>query len=455
MAVAVYDFPSSKSCRLSEGRPSEKRRRASVHTLGCRLNQSESQLIKDSLVGAGYDLVPFGESADLGIINTCTVTSEADSKCRQAIRKFIRRNPHAFTAVVGCYSQMAAMVIAEIQGVDLIVGNQEKLNVHNYVGSGKTRHPVILVDRMKREDFSISGNGVGSFEKRANLKIQDGCDFMCGFCIIPHARGRARSRRLENLMEEVRSLAQRGVRELILTGVNLGTYDQDGRNIVSVVDALDERPEIRRIRISSIEPTTIPFDLLERMADPAHALLPYLHIPLQSGSDRVLKRMRRRYSVAEFVSFIRHADSLVKDLCIGTDLLVGSPGEEEDDFLRTCRVFSENPFAYCHVFPYSRRDKTLAAKQEGHVPDKVKAKRSAICRRLGAARKYDYKERYLGQVREVLFEDQRDGYFPGYTENYIRVVSRSQTHLTNRLVRVRLDRIRGDFVEGSVVKILD
>lgn len=454
MAVGVCDFPSSETFRFPEDQPSQKRKCASVHTLGCRLNQSESQLIKDSLIGVGYNLVPFGEHADLGIINTCTVTSEADSKCRQAIRKFIRKNPHAFTAVVGCYSQMAAMAIAEIPGVDLIVGSQDKLNVHNYVKGGKTRHPIILDNRMGREDFSINVFGVDSFEKRANLKIQDGCDFMCGFCIIPHARGRARSRRLKNLMTEADSLAQRGVREIILTGVNLGTFKQDGWNIVSVVDALDERSGIERIRISSIEPTTIPVDLLERMSDPSHALLPYLHMPLQSGSDRVLIRMRRRYSVAEFVSFIRYANSMVKDLCIGTDLLVGSPGEEEEDFLKTCSVFSENPFSYCHVFPYSRRKGTLATKQDGHVPDGVKARRSAICRRLGAVRKFDYQKRYLGQVLEVLFEDKKDDYFPGYTENYIRVLSRSETEMANRLAKVRLDRIRGDVVEGSIVKVL-
>ncbi len=455
MAVSVRALSPSEPSGPFETRPSEHRRRASVHTLGCRLNQSESQVIKEKLVRAGYELVPFGTGADLGIINTCTVTSEADSKCRQAIRKFIRRNPNAFTAVVGCYSQISAMAIAEIPGVDLIVGNQAKLNVDNYVEGGKAEHPVILVDRIGREDFAISNVGGGSFEKRANLKVQDGCDFMCSFCVIPHARGRARSRSLENLLEEARSLADRGVRELILTGVNIGTYDHDGQNIVAVVDSLNELAEIRRIRISSIEPTTVPVDLLNRMADPRHALLPYLHIPLQSGSNRVLRRMRRRYGVSQFVTFIRYADSLVKDLCIGTDILVGSPGEEDDDFHQTCKVFTENPFAYCHVFPYSRRNGTHAARQGDHVPDEVKTRRSAHCRRLGATRRFDYSQRYLGRVQVVLFEDQKDGYFPGYTENYIRVVSRSQTDLTNRLAQVRLSRIRGDVVEGSVVKMLD
>ena len=430
-------------------------KRATVHTLGCRLNQSESQIIREQLQVAGYSLVPFGDEAELGIINTCTVTREADAKSRQAIRRFIRRNPDAFTAVIGCYSQLGARTIAAIDGVDLIIGNQDKLSVLDYVTQGKNERPIILRERIDREDFSISFAGDWPYNKRANLKIQDGCDFMCSFCVIPFARGRARSRDFDNLIEEARSLAARGVRELILTGVNIGTYNSQGRDILSVIDELDAIYGIDRIRISSIEPTTVPLEILDRMRDSGHALLPFLHLPLQSGSDKILRLMRRKYSVSEYTSFIRHAFETVPDICIGTDIMAGFPGETDEDFEETCELFIEQPLAYCHVFPYSERDGTLAARRTDSVPVPERNRRCARLRRLSAAKRHDFQVRFLGRETEVLFEDPRNGLWPGYTPNYIRVLCESRRNLANRLVRVRLDRISADFVEGTVAEVLD
>jgi len=432
-----------------------KQKKATVHTLGCRLNQSESQIIREKLEEAGYRYVPFGDRADLAVINTCTVTREADAKCRQAIRQFIRANPRAFTAVVGCYSQMGAKAIAEIDGVDLIIGNQDKLSVLDYVGHGKNERPLIIRDRIDRDDFSIHFVGDQPFEKRANLKIQDGCDFMCSFCIIPFARGRARSRDYNNLMCEAQSLVDRGVREIILTGVNIGTYNNYDCDILSIVDHFNAIAGLSRIRISSIEPTTIPMPLLERMADPVHALLPYLHIPLQSGSDKILQLMRRKYTVSAFVEFINNAEKKVPGLCIGTDILTGFPGEGEKEFDETCRIFLDNPFAYCHVFTYSEREGTPAVRQSEIVPVPERNRRGAYLRRLSAKRRYNYYESYLGKTVEVLFEDRRQGVWPGYTCNYIRVVSESSQDLTNRLARVRLEKMSADFVEGSLVEVLN
>lgn len=432
-----------------------RQKRATVHTLGCRLNQSESQIIREKLEAAGYRYVSFGDTADLAVINTCTVTREADAKCRQAIRQFIRANPRAFTAVVGCYSQMGAKAIAEIPGVDLIIGNQDKLSVLDYVGDGKNERPVIVRDRIDRDDFSISFVGDQPLEKRANLKIQDGCDFMCSFCIIPFARGRARSRDFNNLMEEAHNLVERGVRELVLTGVNIGTYDNQDFDIVRIVDHLDAIGGLLRIRISSIEPTTVPTALFERMADPEHSLLPYLHIPLQSGSDSILKLMRRKYTVSDFIKFINNAANRIPDLCVGTDILVGFPGEGEKAFEETCRVFLDNPFAYCHVFPYSEREGTMATRRPDTVPVPERNRRGASLRRLSAKRRHDFYESYLGRTMEVLFEDRRQGVWPGYTGNYIRVVSESSVDLTNCLARVRLEKISADFVEGSIVEVMN
>ncbi len=424
-------------------------KRASIFTLGCRLNQAESQNIKEKLVNNGYILVPFGEKADLGIINTCTVTSLADAKCRQVIRKFIKSNPTAFIAVIGCYSQMAANDISNIPGVDLILGNQEKLSILDYVDMGKNDRPLIIRDKINKEDFSMSFVGDIPFNKRANLKVQEGCDFMCSFCIIPFARGRARSRDFDNLVAEAKSLVCRGVREIVLTGVNIGTYDNNKKNITSIVDNLNKISGLDRIRISSIEPTTIPLALLDRMADSSHSLLPFLHIPLQAGSNKILEKMRRKYTVQEFSDFINLAQKKVNDICIGTDIMVGFPGESDDDFDQTCQLFNSNPFSYCHVFPYSEREGALAAKwNESIIPQNVRQKRSAILRRLSEEKRYKYYSRYVGKKVEVLFEDKRDGSWPGYTPNYMRVVTSSTQDLTNKIMNVKLTEITHHFLMG-------
>ena len=429
----------------------ESKQRASLHTLGCRLNQSETLLMGDRLKRAGYRLVPFGQPCDLAIINTCTVTRVADAKCRTAIRGIIRKNPAAFVAVVGCYSQIGYKEIARIPGVDLIVGNGEKLNILQYVSLGKNDNPVIIRDRITREDFSIEFVGDRPYPKRANLKIQDGCSFVCSFCIIPRARGPARSRHLPNLLEEAEGQVARGVRELILTGVNLGTFRSGEMDIVAVVDALNALDGLDRIRISSIEPTTVPLELLERMNDPQHALLPFLHLPLQSGSDKVLRSMRRKYTVREYLDFVDQAVGSVRDLCLGADIMVGYPAEGEEEFEETLQVVAENPFAYCHVFPFSEREGTLAARMDNRHHAAIKRERSAKLRRLSEKKRYEFYRSHLGREVTVLFEDPRGRFWPGYTDNYIRVVVQSDEDLRNQIGRVHLDRVAGDVMEGRLV----
>jgi len=443
----------------SFGMSVQKAKRATLHTLGCRLNQSETLLIRQRLEKQGYDIVPFGEAADLGIINTCTVTNLADAKCRQSIRQFTRKNPDAFTAVVGCYSQMGAKEIASIEGVDLIVGNQEKMSVLDYIGQDKNERPVIVRDRISKEDFSISFVDETPFNQRANLKIQDGCSFVCSFCIIPFARGAARSRNLNNLVDEAKVKAQQGVRELVLTGVNIGTYDSSEGNLLAVLDRLNGIEGIDRIRISSIEPTTIPKELFGLMNDSEHALLPFFHIPLQSGHDRILKEMRRKYEISEYLDFLSEAAASVPNVYIGTDIMVGFPGESEADFQETCDVFLENPFDFCHVFSFSEREGTLAARREDQIPVEERHRRSAYLRRLSSKKRYDFYEKYLGTSQKVLFENPKAGTWPSYTDNYIRVVvpddqARGED-LANRCGVVKLKRLAADFVEGEIEQMLD
>lgn len=436
-----------------------KTKRASLHTLGCRLNQSETLLIQQGLQERGYEIVPFGEEADLAIINTCTVTNLADSKCRQTIRQFVRQNPEAYTAVIGCYSQMGAKEIAEIGGVDLIIGNQEKLSVIDYIGQEKNDKPVIVRERISKEDFAIHNFGELPFNQRANLKIQDGCSFVCSFCIIPFARGAARARELENLLAEARAKAEQGVREIVIAGVNIGTYQSEEGDLLRVLEGLNAVPGIDRLRISSIEPTTIPTELFALMNDPQHALLPFFHIPLQSGCDKVLKEMRRRYCIAEYLEFLHLAHESVTDLYIGSDIMVGFPGESEDDFQETCRVLLDNPFDFCHVFSYSERQGTLAARREDQVPIRERARRSAYLRRLSSKKRYDFYQSHLGREMRVLFENPKPDCWPAYTDNYVRVAVPREAigagDLANRCGKVKLTKLAADFVEGELVEMLD
>lgn len=425
-------------------------KRASLHTLGCRLNQSESLILQEQLQDRGYEIVPYGEPADLAIVNTCTVTNDADTKSRKAIRGFIRDNPDAYMAVIGCYSQMGSKALSEIPGIDLIIGNQEKMNVLSYIQEGKNDTPLIIRDQIVRGDFTIDTVGTGDFTRRANLKIQDGCDFMCSFCIIPFARGRSRSRAMDNLLEEATQLVARGARELVLTGVNIGTYSYNGMTVLGVVDRLNSIDDLARIRISSIEPTTIPTELFDRMNDPNHALVPYLHIPLQSGSNSVLESMRRLYTREEFIAFVEKAYAHVPGICIGTDIMVGAPGETEQDFEDTCDLLVNAPISYAHVFKYSEREGTAALKIPGKVDGTEKNRRSAVIRRISGRKLHELHEQYLGKTVEVLFESGENGSWSGYTGNYIRVTVVSDDTLTNRVLPVQLDSSCGDFVMGTL-----
>ena len=432
---------------------SESRPKASVQALGCRLNEYEGRLIEGKLRNQGYDIVPFGEKADLGVINTCTVTNEADAKSRNVIRRFARNNPHATTVVVGCYSQISANEVAMVEGVDYVIGNHDKLNFLNYIGEEKPETPVIVRERIDREDFTVGYVGETHFEQRANLKIQDGCDFMCSFCVIPFARGRARSRDWDDIFTEAKEMIRKGVREIVLTGVNLGTYQSEKRSFIDLIISLTELEGLHRLRISSIEPTTIPAEIFPLMNAPTNPLMPYLHVPMQSGCDKILGLMKRKYSLNEMKEFFQEVIQQIPEICIGTDLMTGFPGEEEADFQETCETFLSGPFSYCHVFTYSERDGTASQRLSNQVPMEIRRKRSSKLRSLSASKKMDWHQNQIGKVFNVLIENPKNGMYAGYTENYLKImIGEDHPELANKFARVRVKEAMPEYCLGELIE---
>lgn len=423
--------------------------RAALESLGCRLNHAETELIRRRLEQAGYRIVPWGEAADVMVLNSCTVTAQADASSRQALRGARRAQPTARLAVVGCHAQLHAPALAAAGLADLIVGNGDKLAVVEHLleeqPPGGGTGPRIVRPPISREAFAFEFDPDALVSEdggtRAHLKIQDGCDFMCSFCVIPRARGRARPRALDNLLAEARALAERGVQEIVLTGVNLGTFSEGGASLTGVVDRLDALPGLARIRISSIEPTTVDEGLLERMAARDHKLVPFLHLPLQSGSDAVLAAMRRRYTAAAYAAFAEQALERVPDLCVGADVMAGFPGEDDGCFKATFDLLDRLPLAYLHVFSYSERPGTAAVRLAGGVPPSLRQRRVAALRSLGEAKRLAFNRRFVGRCVDVLFEKPRHvGVAEGYTEHFVRVKAPAPdaAALRNRVLPVRL-----------------
>jgi threonylcarbamoyladenosine tRNA methylthiotransferase MtaB len=426
--------------------------RASLHTLGCRLSQSETSMLGDLLRRKGYRLVEYGEPTDLFVLNTCSVTENAEKDCRYAVRKTLRHSPHAFVAVTGCYAQTGVGQLQSVAGIDLIVGTQFKMQLPDFLPPAdrlqKQRAPELRHSRqIDREDFVLPGTAYAD-ATRALLKIQDGCDFMCSFCLIPFARGRERSRMLGDVVREARQLAAAGFQELVLTGVNIGRYESEGAGLVDVIRALEGIPLVKRIRISSIEPTTITSELLEHMAA-SPKLCRYLHVPLQSGDDAILQAMNRRYCRRDYESLIERAFALMPDLGLGTDLLVGFPGEDEQAFEQTREVAARLPFSYFHVFSYSARPGTAASRLDSFLdPSTIKARRETLSQ-LSRVKTMAFSRHYIGRRVPVLFEEGlRDGFRTGTTGNFLRVAVASEQPLAGTIRSVTITGIMDGLAYG-------
>ncbi len=425
----------------------------SFRTLGCRLNHSESDSIQYDLTQKGLKTVSCLEPADLTVINSCAVTRQAEAKTRGAIAASRRISPEGKIAVMGCGSHFSPDKLMSLSGVDLVLGNCEKYNLYKYLPVLENDKKRIFVSSVNECDtFSPIGVVSSGSRTRAFMKIQDGCDYWCSYCIIPSLRGKSRSRKMEACIEETKLLSDKGFREIVLTGVNIGNYKSaNGEDICDLIEKLLELTEIERIRISSIEPNLVSDRLID-LAKNEKRLCRHFHIPLQHGSDEILKSMHRKYCTKDFEELIDKVSREIPEVCIGTDVLVGFPGESEDNFVEMYRFLEKLPFSYLHVFRFSPRIGTVASGLKDDVTPNEKKRCSSILRQLSFSKKQIFLNRFLDKTVTVLFGKKiKDKCFVGLTDNYIRVKAKANRDFINKLVRVKLKRVNSDSIEGDIV----
>ena len=431
-------------------------KKVAFYTLGCKLNFSETSTIARNFEGEGFNRVDFSEPADIYVINTCSVTENADKRFKTIVKQAQKVNPDAFVAAVGCYAQLKPEQLAAVDGVDLVLGATEKFKITDYLNdllyqSERSRGQAQIHScEIEEADFYVGSYAIGD-RTRAFLKVQDGCDYKCTYCTIPLARGISRSDALENVLNNASEIASKGIKEIVLTGVNIGDYGKGEfgnkkheHTFLELVKALDEVAGIHRLRISSIEPNLLKNETIDFVAQ-SKAFVPHFHIPLQSGSDAILKLMRRRYLSNLYVDRVKRIKEVMPHACIGVDVIVGFPGETDEHFLETYNFLNELDISYLHVFTYSERDNTVAAEMEGVVPKNVRSKRSKMLRGLSAKKRRAFYESQIGTTRTVLFEgENKSGYIHGFTENYVKVKAPWNPDLINTLQQVELSEIDAD-----------
>jgi threonylcarbamoyladenosine tRNA methylthiotransferase MtaB len=416
--------------------------KVALDTIGCKLNQAEMELLARQLAGVGYQLVSPADEADIYILNTCTVTHTADSKSRHRLRLAHRRNPDALVVVTGCYAQRAPGELAQIEGVSLVLGNNEKAYLPLLLReSGCMGSPVTI-----QEGSTI--NHYPGFRTRALVKVQDGCNSFCAYCIVPLVRGREKSSSVDQVVDEVRHRVAQGYKEVVLTGVKIGAYDYDGVNLKGLLERLLNETGVDRLRLSSLQPWEISPELIELWRD--QRLCPHFHLSLQSGSNGVLSRMKRGYSVSDYEQSVSLIRALLPEAAITTDIMVGFPGETEEEFEEGYDFCRRVEFARIHVFSYSPRQGTQAAQLPHQVNDRVKKERSQKMLALAKESTQNFSQQFLGRTMPVLFEQQSNGVWSGHTANYIKVYTKTTADLTNQLLPVKLEEIRGDGVWGGI-----
>lgn len=437
-------------------------RKFALHTLGCKLNFSESSAISRILTEHGYQGVDFAEIADYYIVNTCSVTEQADKKCRHLVRQILRRAPKSKVIIIGCYAQLKPEEIASIPGVAMVLGASDKFRIHEHLDKlHDTEHALVFAGEIRDIDFYSPSYSFGE-RTRSFLKVQDGCDYFCSFCTIPLARGKSRSASIEKTVAVAREVAATGVKEVVLTGVNIGDFGRtedgkrrSGEDFLGLIRELEKTENIQRWRISSIEPNLLNEDIIRFVGGAKH-FMPHFHIPLQSGSNRILKLMRRKYERELYAQRVHLIRELIPDACIGVDVIVGFPGETEEDFMDTFHFIHGLDVSYLHVFTYSERENTKALELDSVVSVEERRRRNEMLRNLSEKKKRAFYERYSGTERDVLFEAETDeGYMYGFTDNYIKVRTPYREELVNSMQRVLIGKISPFGVaDVSIVKEL-
>ncbi len=411
------------------------------HTLGCKLNFSETSYIADEVQKFGYKQVDFNKNADIYVINTCTVTENANKECKYLVKKVLKKNPYAKTVVMGCYAQLKPKEIAQIEGVDLILGNNEKFKLKKYLEKLEKRQTAKIIRKKSNELDSFKSAFSFGNRTRSFLKVQDGCNYKCTFCTIPLARGKSRSNNIENVIRQIIKLKKDGIKEVVLTGINLGDFktSQDEK-LIDLLKEINKIDQIR-VRISSVEPNLLNRKIINLIKN-SKVLLPHFHIPLQSGSDEILKLMKRRYLTTHYQELINTINKTIPNACIGVDVIVGFPGESDEHFNETVNFIKSLKVSYLHVFSYSERENTEAKNMNGHIDVKKKKLRSQILRNLSDKKRQSFYQDNIGKTYNVLFENQdKHGYIYGFTENYIKIRSKYKPNMQNSLKKVKINKI--------------
>lgn len=424
----------------------------SFYTLGCRLNQNETELLEQLFDSEkSYQIVKPNYPSHIAVINTCTVTDKSDSDTRKLVNKLVRINPEIKIALIGCQSQTQKDDLSHLPNVRWIIGNERKFHLLSILEKEtKNNDPKIITPTISSKNFSLPISTSMHHHTRAHLKIQDGCDCFCSYCEVPYARGHARSRVFSNILEEAKILAQTGHKEIVLTGINLGLYHYKSYKLLDVIEALEQIPSLKRIRISSIEFTTVADSLLKKMSQQSK-LCRFLHVPLQSGSDEILKSMNRKYRFKEFYDFIKKANLTIPDVCLGTDIIVGFPGETEKHFLETYSHLKNLPINYFHVFSYSQRRFAKSRFLKNTVDKNEKSARSQILRQLSIAKHDSFLRSLLHRTQHVLFEEKKEALWFGFSDNYVRIAVYSNKFLKNKLLPVVLEKIDNGIMIGKII----
>jgi threonylcarbamoyladenosine tRNA methylthiotransferase MtaB len=427
-------------------------KKAAYHTLGCKLNFAETSTIARQLTANGYQKVSFEDPADVYVINTCSVTETADKECKLHVKRALKANPDGLVVIIGCYAQLKPEEISKIEGVDLVLGAKEKFNIPRYLNDLKKseNNGIVHSCEVEEADFFIGSYSIGD-RTRAFLKVQDGCDYKCTYCTIPMARGISRSDTIENVVKNARDIAEKDIKEIVLTGVNIGDYGKGEfgnkkheHTFLDLITELNKVEGIERIRISSIEPNLLKDESIDLVAN-SERFVPHFHIPLQSGSDTLLKKMKRRYLTNLYTDRIKKIREVMPDCAIGVDVIVGFPGETEEEFFQTYNYLNELPISYLHVFTYSERENTEAVDMEGVVPVAERKKRNKMLRILSEKKKVAFYNSQLGKTLPVLWEhENKDGSMYGFTENYVRVQKPFDAASINQIEFLKLQAIEAD-----------